>query len=498
MPDIRIDGQGVSVPDGATVLDAARRIGIEIPTLCHLEGFAPSSSCLLCVVRVNGSNRFLPSCATAAEEGMEVESDSDEVHAARRTALELLLADHLGECLAPCERICPLDLDIPRLTQLVGADDHGAAIAHLRRALPFPGVLGWVCPAKCEAGCRRRSSDDPVSVRNIERHLADRDREGGRPTLPECRPDTGRRVAGIGGGPAGLSAAYFLRVAGHGATVFERRERIGGRLRHAYEADDLPTEMLDEELSIVARLGAEIRCDTVAAVPDLLEEFDAVLVAAADVPGAADHPDAFFAGDSERPIDDPVRAMASGRDAAAAIDARLSGREAGPAGRRFSTVVGRLTIPEMSAYLENAGSLESVGKFATPSRELTGEQVSGESERCLLCACAAADTCLLKRYGEDLGANPRRFRVKRRLFVRNLDHPFVVYEPGKCIACGICVTLTDEMAEDLGLTFIGRGFDVRIGVPFDAPLRDALRQAAERVVTHCPTGALARRDRHKS
>ena len=69
-----------------------------------------------------------------------------------------------------------------------------------------------------------------------------------------------------------------------------------------------------------------------------------------------------------------------------------------------------------------------------------------------------------------------------------------MYESGKCIACGICVTLTREMGEDLGLAFIGRGFDVRVGVPFDAPLKDALRQAARRCVTHCPTGALAEKD----
>ena len=79
--------------------------------------------------------------------------------------------------------------------------------------------------------------------------------------------------------------------------------------------------------------------------------------------------------------------------------------------------------------------------------------------------------------------------------MRNLDHPLVIYEPGKCIACGICVTVTTEMDEELGLTFIGRGFDVRVGVPFDAPLRDALSRAAERAVISCPTGALAFRSK---
>ena len=161
-------------------------------------------------------------------------------------------------------------------------------------------------------------------------------------------------------------------------------------------------------------------------------------------------------------------------------------------------MVGRLSAPEMSLYLECAEDRGSVGKRGNPTRDLSDEDIAGEGGRCLLCACRATETCLLKHYGERLGADPKRFKVKRRLFTRNLDHPFVIYEPGKCIACGICVTLTREMGEDLGLTFIGRGFDVRIGVPFDAPLRDALRQAAKRCVTHCPTGALAFKDRDRS
>jgi NADH dehydrogenase/NADH:ubiquinone oxidoreductase subunit G len=110
------------------------------------------------------------------------------------------------------------------------------------------------------------------------------------------------------------------------------------------------------------------------------------------------------------------------------------------------------------------------------------------------CDCRATSTCLLKKYAEDLGASATRYRSQRRLFTQSLDHPHVIYEAGKCIACGICVTLTRETGETLGLGFVGRGFDVRVGVPFDAPLSQALRLAAESVVKHCPTGALAFRD----
>jgi len=503
MPDLRIDGRTVSVPEGATVLDGARRLGIPIPTMCHLDELDPSSSCLLCLVRVNGSSRLLPSCATRAEEGMEVESESPEVFRARKMALELLLADHLGECLAPCHRICPLDLDIPRMTHQVHSGDFAAAIAGLRLAVPFPGVLGRVCAAKCEVGCRRSSADDAVSVRSIERHVADRDREGDALTLPDREPDTGRAVAVVGGGPAGLSAAYFLRLRGHAVTVFERAAKVGGRLRHAYPGEILPHDVLDAELDILGRLGVEIRCGVeVRSAPEidaLQEGFDAVLVAAADVPGAAERTGLFTAGDAVRRIDDPARAMASGRDAAARVDSHLSGEEVVVRPPRpFSTVIGKLTAPEISLYLETAEDLPPVGLREEPPSDHSSEEIAAEGGRCLMCACAATETCLLKHYGEQLDADPRRFKVKRRIFTRNLDHPFVVYEPGKCIACGICVTLTREMGEELGLTFIGRGFDVRIGVPFDAPLRDALRRAAKRVVIHCPTGALAFKDRDRT
>lgn len=107
MARLTIDGREVSASPGATVLDAARQLGIEIPALCHLDGCDPSTSCLVCVVRVNGSDRLVPACATPAADGMAVESDAPDVREARKLALELLLGDHLGECLAACQRVCP-------------------------------------------------------------------------------------------------------------------------------------------------------------------------------------------------------------------------------------------------------------------------------------------------------------------------------------------------------------------------------------------------------
>ncbi len=101
MPTITIDHREVEVPEGATVLDAARKLGIDIPALCFREGCTPSTSCLACLVRIGDQQRLVPSCATRATEGMRVESETEAVRQARRTSLELLLSDHLGDCMAP-------------------------------------------------------------------------------------------------------------------------------------------------------------------------------------------------------------------------------------------------------------------------------------------------------------------------------------------------------------------------------------------------------------
>jgi glycine/D-amino acid oxidase-like deaminating enzyme len=379
------------------------------------------------------------------------------------------------------------------MTRQVMGGDLVAAIADVRLRIPFPGVLGRVCTAKCEIGCRRRDVDGAVSIRSLERHVADEDRENGDPWLPPCAEDTGRRVAVVGAGPAGLSAAYFLRLAGHAVTVFERHGETGGLLRREFDEEVLPRDVLEDELSIVTRLGAEVRCGVnVGSDPSLdalLAEHDAVLLAAAGVSDAGAGPPLFAAGDAVRRIDDPLRAMVSGRDAAAAIDAHLSGRPFEGPTREFSTTVGKLREPELAQYVEGAEEEAS----ARPD----GDDAAAESARCLRCDCRATETCLLKHYAEELGASHTRFRVKRRVFERKADHPHVVYEPGKCIACGICVTITEETGEELGLTFVGRGFDVRVDVPFDAPLSTALRRAAAEVVKQCPTGALAFHDRTK-
>src|SRR5215472_3334266 len=140
---ITIDGTRLDVAEGQTVLAAARSLGLDIPTLCYLEKCGPLNSCLVCLVKING--KLVPSCGTKVQPGIVVESETEEVHAALRTALELLFSDHIGDCLAPCHRLCPLGLNIPVMIRQIQTGKLEEADRTIRDALPLAGVLGWLC-----------------------------------------------------------------------------------------------------------------------------------------------------------------------------------------------------------------------------------------------------------------------------------------------------------------------------------------------------------------
>ena len=174
-----------SVPEGVTVLEAARQAGIDIPTLCDRGPDKPAlTSCMVCVVRVNGSARLVPSCATRVAEQMKIESETPEVRKARQTALELLLSDHVGPCVAPCQSVCPAHMHIDRMLDQIAAEDWPGAIRTIKADIPLPAVLGRICPELCEKGCRRKNHDAPVSICRLKREAADRDLASAAPYRP--------------------------------------------------------------------------------------------------------------------------------------------------------------------------------------------------------------------------------------------------------------------------------------------------------------------------
>ena len=517
MPTFFIDNREVEVPPGTTILEAARKLDIHIPTLCHLEGLAPSTSCFVCVVKIKGLAHLVPACATVAHEGMVVESETEEVHEARTTALELLLSDHLGDCLAPCHTVCPAQMNIALMNRQIAEGDLEGALVTVKNDIALPAVLGRICPAPCEKGCRRAAHDEAVSICLLKRYVADVDLARPEPYLPARAPDSGKSVAVIGAGPAGLAAAYYLLIDGHAVTAFDDAEQPGGALRTSMPDGLLPLEVLDAEVAVIRRLGARFRLGTaVGADPslaDLKRDFDAIFIACGELPketreawGLRSGPKGiavdrrtyqtsdegvFAGGNAVAPSRMTVRAVAHGKEAAAAISQYLTGRPVTGASRPFTSRFGKLRDGEVELFLPEASDAKRLEPSGAAASGFTPEEAPAEALRCLHCDCRKPDNCKLRDYSELYGAGQTRFKAERRLFVQHRQHGEVVFEPGKCISCGICITITEEAREPLGLTFIGRGFDVRVGVPFGASLDKGLTTVARRCVEDCPTGALA-------
>lgn len=514
MPQITIDGREVQVDAGATILDAAEKLGIEIPTMCYLRGHEATTSCMVCVVQVEGMASLVPACGTPVRDGMKVHSDSQEVHEARRSALELLLSDHVGDCMGPCQVGCAAHMDIPLMIRQIEAGQLADAIATVKRDIALPAVLGRICPAPCENVCRRAKHDQAVSICLLKRYVADVDLQSDTPYQPSCAETKGKHVAIIGAGPAGLAAAYYLRRDGFDCTIFDNHDEPGGMLRYGVPEEELPRGVLAAEITLIQRLGVQFRLGTrvgeAISMDALKQQFDAVFVATGALqPGQAESlqleatgdrikvgaetyatniPGVFAGGDIVRKRKMAVRAVADGKEAARSIACFLMGTTLPKP--IFNSRMGKLLDGEMAIFLESTDG--------RPRREPTGqaggltdEEACQESLRCLHCDCRKPEACLLRQYAQAYGAKQNRYKSARRAFVQQGQHPDIIYEPGKCIDCGICITTAAEAGESLGLTFVGRGFDVRVAVPFGAELSEGLRIAAAKCVAACPTGALS-------
>src|SRR5579862_3698011 len=141
MVTLTIDGRRVSVEPGTTVLAAAQWLGIRIPTMCHVPGIEPAASCFVCAVQIEGRRTLSPACAMPVADGMVVVTDSPDVRTARKMALELLLSDHAGDCVAPCSAQCPAGLDIPGFVHSIATGDHSRSAELIAERLALPGSL---------------------------------------------------------------------------------------------------------------------------------------------------------------------------------------------------------------------------------------------------------------------------------------------------------------------------------------------------------------------
>ena len=207
-------------------------------------------------------------------DGLEGFRDDYEEHVNHRRCLAGL------QLPVPCVALCPAGVDVPGYMALVGEGRCADAVRLIRKDNPFPTACAYICEHPCEARCRRNMIDDAINIRGLKRYAVD---HAGVVPQPECAPSTGKKVAIIGGGPSGLSCAYYLALMGHKATVFEERDKLGGMLRYGIPSYRFPRHLLDEEIDSILSLGIEAHTNVTVgrdiSVEELQKEYDCLYIA---------------------------------------------------------------------------------------------------------------------------------------------------------------------------------------------------------------------------
>jgi formate dehydrogenase major subunit len=351
-----INGRNVEAKTDMTVLDAAKKADIYIPSLCNYPGLKPLSEiapdmvCQLCLVEING--KIMRSCSLKVEPGLNVETETSGIQAQRRRSLTDIMRRHPNACsisktggkcspaeakktvkqqcsscqsnlqcdlqkiidyvginelpayidkklpvredspffvrdhnlciscercvrvceevgLAnvigfayPCQKACPAGIDIPRYIRAIARGNPSVALSVIREKVPFPGTLGRVCIHPCEAACQRGEAvDNSLHIRLLKRFAVDNS-NGSWKKQAWSKPSTGKKVAVVGAGPAGLTAAYYLAKLGHRVTVFEASPKAGGMLLLGIPEYRLPRYVLDQEIKEITSVGVEIKTNS--------------------------------------------------------------------------------------------------------------------------------------------------------------------------------------------------------------------------------------------
>ncbi|MEI6140043.1 MAG: 2Fe-2S iron-sulfur cluster-binding protein [Mariniphaga sp.] len=509
MIHLKINGQDIEVKEGSSVLKAAEMAGVKVPALCYNEELGHFTSCMLCLVKDASNGRLFPSCSMTATEGMSVITDDDEIFEARQTGLELLLSEHIGDCEGPCQVACPAHMEIPQMNRLIASGKFKEALKLVKRDIALPAILGRICPAPCEGACHRKSVDTSVSICLLKRFVGDEN-----DLHPfEQLPLNGKKVAIIGAGPAGLAAAYYLQLNGFQSVMYDKKDKPGGLLRTDVKPEVLPLDILDKEIDAILNTGVifeggkHFDAET---FQKIRAEFDSVVIATGihfdeiknwglttSAKGIeADHhsyatslPGVFAIGNSLRPSRLAVRSVGQGKEVAYSVAQYLEGEVPKGEPKLFNSHFGKLLKSEFSEYLKESDGKGriNVEKF----KGFTEEEAIAEAKRCLHCDCRDIENCKLKDLSGRYHANQRRFMGNERKSITKYFAHRIVYEPLKCIKCGICVRMTSKYQEKFGFSFIGRGFDVVIGVPFNETVEAGLAETSEKVAKACPTGALS-------
>ena len=669
---LNIDGKEVLGLPGQTILEVAKENDIFIPTLCFDERTKIYGSCGLCVVEIEGMPKMVKACATEISPNMIIKTNTERVIESRKTNLELLLSNHVGDCRPPCVLACPAGTDCQGYVGLIANGEYEKAIELIKDKIPLPAAIGRVCPHPCEEKCRRQLVDEPISIANLKRFAADKDLKVENPFIPEIAPETNKSVAIIGGGPMGLSAAYFLRQKGHKVTIIEAMPKLGGMLRYGIPEYRLPKAVLDEEIALIESMGVKMIPNTKVGVDISFEkirkDYDAVLLGigawvstgvrckgedSIGVIGGIDflrkvvrneeinlgenvaivgggntamdacrtavrlgakkvyniyrrtknempadmieiveaeeegvifknltnpieviadeegkvkqvvlqvmelgEPDAsgrrkpiavegktetididtmilaigqavdaspfenlektrknaiaydkdtfmtsmpgvFAGGDcGNDKISIAIEAIADAKKVSASIDAYLNG-EIIKYEKPF--VVERFDITEKTfedrermcrPVMEQLEAEERKDNFTEVVFGYNEEQALKDASRCLECGCHDYFECKLVDYANKYNVKPERLAGDKNVIEFEDDHPFIVRDPNKCILCGLCVRVCDEVMGVGALGLVNRGFDTVVKPSLEKPLAESGCISCGQCVSVCPTGAL--------
>lgn len=671
---LNINGKEVTGFKGQTILEVARENGIEIPTLCHDERTKTYGACGLCVVEVEGIPKLLRACATEISNNMVIQTKTEKVKSSRKIALELLLSDHVGDCKAPCMLACPGNTDCQGYVGLIANGEFKEALKLIKEQLPLPASIGRVCPHPCEDACRRQLVEEPISIANLKFFVADIDLNDTKIYMPDMKPKTGKRVGIIGGGPGGLSAAYYLAADGHDVTIYEAMPEMGGMLKYGIPEYRLPKEILDKEIQLIEKMGVKmltgIRVGKDISFEHIKEKNDAVYISIGawkstklncpgeDLEGSIGGIDFLGKVVTNEPVllGERVAVVGGGNTAMDAcrtavrlgakevyniyrrtkeempaedieiIEAeeegvvfkflvnpieiigengkvtkiRLQKMELGEpdsSGRRrpipiegeeeileVDTVIGaigqyvdpsgfeniqltrkgtiladensfRTNIPGVfaggdainagpgiaiaaighakkaadviSSYLEGemipyekpyyverhdltAEDFEDREKaYRSPMPHLTAaerkdnfnqvmkgfdaEAAMKDAQRCLECGCHDVFECKLLHYANEYHVQPERLSGEVHKRQEEDTHPFIMRNPDKCILCGLCVRVCEEVMGVTALGLVERGFDTIVKPALDLPLNETGCISCGQCISVCPTGALGER-----
>ena len=237
--NIIINGNEIKADPDKTILEIVHDNKLDtIPTLCHDKRLNPFGSCFLCVVEIEGLGKLVPSCATAISDGMKINTNNERIAASRKTALELLMSNHYADCIGPCEDNCPSSVAAQNYIALISMGKNVEAVKVVKEDNPLPLSIGRVCVRNCEEVCRRDIVDETVGINYLKRYAADIDAY--KKWIPEIKTKKDKKIAVIGGGPAGLTCAYYLIIEGYDVTIFEKLPELGGMLKYGIPEYRLP------------------------------------------------------------------------------------------------------------------------------------------------------------------------------------------------------------------------------------------------------------------